>query len=85
MDEFFLVMCRLRQEFHEDHLAHLLNVSTPTVSRIVLTWINFMYFKFGHINIWPSRDMIDRKMPEAFKNKYGSTLKKYTPRCLTRF
>ena len=45
MDEFFLVMCRLRQEFHEDHLAHLLNVSTPTVSRIVITWINFMYFK----------------------------------------
>ena len=51
MDEFFLVMCRLRQGFHEDHLAHLFNVSTPTVSRIVITWINFMYFKFGHIDI----------------------------------
>ena len=73
MDEFFLVMCRLRQGFHEDHLAHLFNVSTPTVSRIVITWINFMYFKFGHINIWPSREVIDRTMPEAFKNKYGST------------
>lgn len=29
--------------------------------------------KFGHINIWPSRGVIDRAMPEAFKNKYGST------------
>ena len=73
VDEFFIVMCRLRQGFHEDHLAHLFNVSTPTVSRIVITWINFMYFKFGHINIWPSREVIDRTMPEAFKKKYGST------------
>ena len=73
VDKFFIVMCRLRQGFHEDHLAHLFNVSTPTVSRIVITWINFMYFKFGHINIWPSREVIDRTMPEAFKNKYGST------------
>ena len=31
-----------------------------------------MYFKFGHINIWP-REVIDRTMPEAFKKKYGST------------
>ena len=27
VDEFFIVMCRLRQGFHEDHLAHLFNVS----------------------------------------------------------
>jgi len=73
VEELFIVMCRLRQGFQEDHLAHLFNVSTPTVSRIVITWINFMYFKFGHINIWPSREVIDRTMPEAFKNKYGST------------
>ena len=73
VDEFFIVMCRLRQGFHEDHLAHLFNVSTPTISRIIITWINFMYFKFGHINIWPSREVMDRTMPEAFKKKYGST------------
>ena len=42
VDEFLMVMCRLRQGFHEDHLAHLFNVSTSTVSRIFITWINFM-------------------------------------------
>ena len=57
-DEFLMVMCRLKQGFHEDHLAHLFNVSTSTVSRIFITWINFMYFKFGHINIWPSREVV---------------------------
>ena len=50
-DEFLMGMCRLREGFHEDHLAHLCNVSTCTGSRIFITWINFMYFKFGPINI----------------------------------
>ena len=73
MDEFFIVMWRLIQGFHEEHLAHLFNVSTPTESRIVITWINFMYFKIGNNNIWPSREAIDKIMPEAFKKKYGCT------------
>lgn len=73
MDEFFIVMWRLIQGFHEEHPAHLFNVSTPTESRIVITWINFMYFKIGNNNIWPSREAIDKTMPEAFKKKYGCT------------
>ena len=42
IDEDFLVLCRLRQGFLEEHLGHLFYMSTPTVSRIVMTWINFM-------------------------------------------
>lgn len=74
-DEFLMVMCRLRRGFHEGHLhvAHLFNVSTSTVSRIFIMLFNFMHFKFGHINIWQSREVIDRTMPEAFKSKYKST------------
>ena len=33
VEEFFLSLCRLRQGFAELHLAHLFNVSQPTVSR----------------------------------------------------
>ena len=73
LDECFIVMCRLRQGFHEGHPAHLFNVSTPTVSRIVITWINFMHNKFGHINTWPSREVKDSTVTDAFKKKYGST------------
>lgn len=36
-DEFFLTLCRLRQGFAELHLAHLFNVSQPTVSRIFIS------------------------------------------------
>ena len=73
LDEFFIIMYRLRQGFPEDHLAQLFNVSASTVRRIFVTWVNFMFFKFGQINIWPSRKVIDT-MPESFKRKYKSTI-----------
>lgn len=73
LEEFFLAMCRLRQGFAEVHLAHLFKVSQSTVSRIFISWINFMYLKLGQINIWPSRKAVDDSTPEAFKEKYPST------------
>ena len=72
LDEFLIVMCRLRQGFPEDHLAQLFNVSASTVSRIFITWVNFMFFKFGEIKIWSSRKLIDT-MPKSFKGTYKST------------
>ena len=73
LDEYCLVMCRLRQGFREDHLGHLFPVSTSTVSQMFITWVNFMYLKLGQINIWPSRNVIDKTMPEDFKKKYRTT------------
>jgi len=73
VDEFFLTLCRLRQGFAELHLAHLFNVSQPTVSRIFISWINYMYLKLGHINCWPSRELIDETMRQDFKAKYPTT------------
>jgi len=46
-EEFFIVLCRLRRRFAEKHLAHLFHISQLTVSRIFLSWINYMYLKFG--------------------------------------
>ena len=62
-------MCRLRQGLPEEHLAHLFNVSVTTVSRVFITWLNFMYLRLGQINIWPSRTAIDKTIPEDFKKK----------------
>ena len=58
--EFFLVMCRLRQGFHEKHLLFLVGISQPTVSRIFISRINFMFLRFGTINIWPSREEVNK-------------------------
>ena len=65
-------MCRRRQGFPEDHLGQLFNVSASLVSRIFITWVNFMFFKFGQINIWPSRKVIDT-MLESSRGRYKST------------
>ena len=72
-EEFFMVMCRLRRGFALQHLSHLFGVATSTVSRIFTAWVNFMYLKFAQINIWPSREVITKTMPEVFKDKYPST------------
>ena len=72
-EEFFLVMCRLRQGFPERHLRHLFHISQSTVSRIVISWLNFMYLRFGQLNIWPSRKVVDDNMPQDFKGKYPNT------------
>ena len=53
VEEFFLVLCRLRGGFALQHLAHLFGVATSTISRIFTAWVNFMYLKFGQVNIWP--------------------------------
>lgn len=36
LDEYFLVICRLRQGFREEHLGHLFQISMSTVSIILL-------------------------------------------------
>ena len=72
-EEFFMVMCRLRQAFPEKHLGFLFGVSQSTVSRILISWINFMFLRFGSINIWPTREEVDQTMPEDFKIKYPNT------------
>ena len=72
-EEFFLVMCRLRQGFPERHLGHLFDISQSTVSRIVISWVNFMYLRSGQLNIWPSRKVVNDNMPQDFKGKYPNT------------
>lgn len=72
-EELFIVLCRLRQGFAEEHLAHLYGVSQATISRIIITWVNFMYLRFKDIPMWPSREKVNEHMPEQFKEKYPST------------
>ena len=57
-DELFIVLCCLRRGFSEQHLAHLYGLVLSTVSRIFIPWINFIYLKFSHISIWPSKAVV---------------------------
>ena len=71
-DDFFLVLVRLRLGVMEQDLADHFEISQSTTSRIICTWINFLYFKFKVIPLWPPRDLVLANMPLQIKEKYPS-------------
>ena len=73
MDEFFMVLVRMRLGLFELDLAHRFRVHVSTVNRICISWINFMYLNFGYLNIWPDREAVNKVMPQSFRDKYPNT------------
>lgn len=72
-DQLFLTLMKLRQDKEDFELSLFFQVSTSTVSRIVITWINFLYFQLKELNFWPSEDIIQDFMPSNFAEKFPST------------
>ena len=73
LNEFFLMLCRLRLGLYEQDLAYRFQISQTSVSRICSTWINLCYYKFKELPIWPTRTIIDSHMPCIFQDLYPST------------
>ena len=73
MEEFFLVLTRLRLGLCEQDIAYRFGISQSTVSRIFNTWINLLHLQFKEIPIWPPKALILSNMPKVFKEKYPST------------
>ncbi|XP_077980216.1 uncharacterized protein LOC144435498 [Glandiceps talaboti] len=73
MNQLFLVMCRLRLGLFARDLADRFDIFTSTVSRICNKWIDLIYYEMKHIDIWPSRELVDMNMPQCFKEKYPAT------------
>ena len=71
--QFYLFLHKLRLGTFNQELADKFGISIPTESRVFLSWSNFMYFVLGTMPIWPSREKIQKHMPECFKHIY--------PRC----
>ena len=66
-----MFLCRVRQGFHEKDLALRFGVSQSSVSRLLITWANYLYVMLGSLEIWPSRQIVDRNMPECFKKTFS--------------
>ena len=73
IDEFFMFLCRMRAGLLEQDLAVRFNIHISSCSRKIITWCNFLYFVLGSMSIWPSREQVDRHMPQCFKNVYPKT------------
>ena len=67
-----MTLGRLRLGLFEEDLADRFGVHPSTVSLIFITWVNFLYFKFKDISLWPSSAKVQQHMPACFK-KYPTT------------
>lgn len=72
IDEFLLVMMRLRLGLLERELADRFCVSTSTVSRTLITWYSVLADHLKHLIAWPSQDVIVTRMPQCFKKFPGT-------------
>lgn len=73
-DEFLLVMMKLRMGLTNMDLTIRFNISESTVSKILITWINFLYVRLGQLKIWPHRNIIINNMPNSFKEMYPNNI-----------
>ena len=71
-DQIFMCLCKFKLGLFDQDLAVRFNVSIATVSRIIITWTNFLYCTLGQLPIWPSKAQIKKTMPTSFKECYGS-------------
>ena len=67
IDELFMFLCRLRVNLFENDLALRFNCHISTVSRKLITWVNYLYMVLGSIPIWLPKSEIQRLMPPMFK------------------
>ena len=69
----FMTKVRLQLGLLEQDIAQRFQVSQPTVSRIICTWINFLFLKLKEIPLWPPKDLVQMNMTTEFQKKYPST------------
>jgi len=69
-DQFYLFVTRLRLGTFSEKLALEFNISVSSVSRIFISWTNYLYFVLGTLPIWPTRAKINEHMPECFQKLY---------------
>lgn len=74
-DQLFLTLIILRQAEDDVELAMLFHVRESTVSKIIKTWINFLYFQLKELEeqFWPSKEVICEHMPKDFEKKFPNT------------
>ena len=72
LEEFLLVLMRLKAGLFVQDLANRLGISTSLVYRICITWINLLYFELKDMFPFPSQDLVRKHMPKEFAH-YATT------------
>ena len=72
-EEFFLLLVRLRNAFPIQDLSIRFGISTSHVSRILITWIDFLHAQFRKLPIWASKQTVQQTIPQSFQKLYPNT------------
>jgi len=69
-----LMMTLLRFRFNLSvlFLAHEFNISQPTVSRLLNSMIDVMYYRLKRCINWPERETLVKTMPMQFRKHFGT-------------
>ncbi|KAE8586432.1 hypothetical protein XENTR_v10021669 [Xenopus tropicalis] len=70
IDQFFLFLCKVRQGFYDQDLAVRFNICQSRVTRIIITWANYLYLVLGEVPLWRSRPSASQDVPDCFKASY---------------
>ena len=69
VDEFFMVLMRLRLGLLIEDLSQRFHISKSTCSETISMWITYLSVKLSFLISWPSQDLIRRNLPSKF-NRY---------------
>ncbi|XP_056133887.1 uncharacterized protein LOC130110731 [Lampris incognitus] len=73
IDELFLFLTYLSTGCTQRELGHRFNIHRATVSRIIVTWTNFLYSLLGSVCIWMSPAAVKASLPHDFDGGYSNT------------
>ena len=73
LDQFILMLAKLRQDLDYFPLAKMCGVSVFTAQNIFITWVNFCSRQWSEIEMWPEKDLVLYYCPQDFKAKFPST------------
>ncbi|XP_013420404.1 uncharacterized protein LOC106180817 [Lingula anatina] len=72
-NQLLLTLVKLRLHSPNKEVGFLFGISEFCVSNIFVTWVNFMYFEWQKLDIWPVKELVDFYMPQDFKDKFPTT------------
>ncbi|XP_033478304.2 uncharacterized protein LOC117254264 isoform X1 [Epinephelus lanceolatus] len=73
IDELFLFLTYLSTGCTQRELGHRFNIHRATVSRVIVTWANFLYSLLGSVCTWMSPAAVKASLPRVFHGSYSDT------------